>query len=172
MEDLMTRRCIYCFFLVAILCSTLGLRPSAAQGQKGAISGIVTDDRGAVLKGAQVTLESPVFNTVSDEQGRFYINDIAPGTYTLTISYVGFTKFEQSVSVPPGQATTIDAKLKLQSQNEAILVTAPRVTGEAEAVNIERNADNLVQVIPEEVIQSLPNANMADALGRLPSVTL
>jgi TonB-dependent receptor len=168
----MRRRCTYYFFLVAILCSTLGLRPSAAQGQKGAISGIVTDDSGAVLKGAQVTLESPVFNTVSDEQGRFYINDVAAGSYTLTISYVGFTKFEQPVNVVAGQAANIEAKLKLQSQNESILVTAPRVTGEAEAINIERSSDNLVQVLPAEVIRSLPNANLADALGRLPSVTL
>jgi TonB-dependent receptor len=162
-------RWIRVFSLIAL---TIGLATHAFAQGKGAISGIVTDDSGAVLKGAQITIESPVFNTVSDEQGRFYINDIAAGTYTLTVSYVGFTKFEQSVSVPPGQATSIDAKLKLQSQNETILVTAPRVTGEAEAVNIERNADNLVQVIPAEVIQSLPNANMADALGRLPSVTL
>jgi TonB-dependent receptor len=146
--------------------------PGFAQGQKGAISGIVTDNSGAVLKGAQVTLESPVFNTVSDEQGRFYINDVAPGGYALTITYVGFAKLEQSVTVSVGQTTNVDAKLKVQSATESILVTAPRVTGEAEAVNIERNADNLVQVIPAEVIQSLPNANMADALGRLPSVTL
>jgi TonB-dependent receptor len=147
-------------------------KQTLAQGQKGAISGIVTDDSGAVLKGAQVTLESPVFTTVSDEQGRFYIIDIAPGNYTLSISYVGFTKFQQPVNMAAGQTANIEAKLKLQSQNESILVTAPRVTGEAEAVNIERNADNLVQVMPEEVIRSLPNANLADALGRLPSVTL
>ena len=151
----------------------LGLSIQAvAQGQRGAISGMVTDNSGAVLTGAQVTLESPTFNTVSDEQGRFYINDVTPGNYTLTVTYVGFTKFEQSVSVAAGQLASIDAKLQLQSQNESILVTAPRVTGEAEAVNIERNADNLVQVMPAEVIRSLPNANLADALGRLPSVTL
>jgi TonB-dependent receptor len=163
-------RWIRVFSLIAL---TSGLTNHAlAQGQKGAISGIVTDDSGAVLKGAQITIESPVFNTVSDEQGRFYINDVAAGNYTLTISYVGFTKFVQSVSVPPGPATNIEAKLKLQSQNESILVTAPRVTGEAEAVNIERTSDNLVQVLPAEVIRSLPNANLADALGRLPSVTL
>jgi len=156
-------------FILLLLGQT---KQALAQGQKGAISGIVTDDSGAVLKGAQVTLESPVFNTVSDEQGRFYINDVASGSYTLTISYVGFTKFQREMSVPPGQVANIEATLKLQSQNESILVTAPRVTGEAEAVNIERNSDNLVQVMPAEVIRSLPNANLADALGRLPSVTL
>jgi TonB-dependent receptor len=148
------------------------VRLALAQGQKGAISGIVTDQGGAVLVGAQVTLESPTFNTVSDEQGRFYINDVVAGNYTLTISYVGFAKFEQSVSVAGGQVANINAKLNLESQSDSILVTAPRVTGEAEAVNIERNADNLVQVMPAEVIRSLPNANLADALGRLPSVTL
>ena len=146
--------------------------PTLAQGQKGAVSGLITDDSGAVLKGAQVTLASPVFTTVSDEQGRFYINDVAPGSYTLSVTYVGFTKFQLELSVASGQIANIEAKLKLESQNEAILVTAPRVTGEAEAVNIERNSDNLVQVMPEEVIRSLPNANLADALGRLPSVTL
>ena len=146
--------------------------PASAQGQKGAISGLVTDQAGAVLKGAEVTLASPVFNVVTDEQGGFYINDVAPGSYTLTITYVGFAKFEQDVSVSSGQVVNVPAKLQVQSQSESILVTAPRVEGEAEAVNIERNSDNLVQVMPEEVIRSLPNANMADALGRLPSVTL
>ncbi len=156
---------------VLVLVFVLPTKQTLAQG-KGAISGLVTDDSGAVLKGAQITLEAPVFNTVSDEQGRFYINDVSSGSYTLTISYVGFAKFQQSVNLTAGQVANIDAKLKLESQNESILVTAPRVTGEAEAVNIERNADNLVQVLPAEVIRSLPNANLADALGRLPSVTL
>ena len=156
---------------VLVLLFVLPTKQTRAQG-KGAISGLVTDDSGAVLKGAQVTLEAPVFNTVTDEQGRFYIIDVSSGSYTLSISYVGFSKFQQSVTVAAGQVANIDAKLKLESQNESILVTAPRVTGEAEAVNIERNADNLIQVLPAEVIRSLPNANLADALGRLPSVTL
>ena len=38
--------------------------------------------------------------------------------------------------------------------------------------NRQRTADNIVQVLPNESITSLPNANIADAVGRLPSVTL
>src|ERR1700740_243158 len=166
------RKSLYAVFFVVFLAGVIGVVPATAQGQKGAISGTVADQGGAVLVGAQVTLESPVFNTVSDEQGRFYINDVAPGSYTLTISYVGFTTFKQAVNVSAGQTANVDAKLPIKEQNESILVTAPRVTGEAEAVNIERSSDNLVQVLPAEVIRSLPNANMADAVGRLPSVTL
>src|ERR1700724_4076543 len=41
-----------------------------------------------------------------------------------------------------------------------------------EAINIERTADNIVQVLPSRVITSLPNTNVADAVGRLPSVSL
>jgi TonB-dependent receptor len=51
-------------------------------------------------------------------------------------------------------------------------VYAERVHGEAEAINRERTAENILQVLPAEVITSLPNANVADAIGRLPSVTL
>ncbi|PYU57922.1 MAG: hypothetical protein DMG56_21525, partial [Acidobacteria bacterium] len=39
-------------------------------------------------------------------------------------------------------------------------------------MNRQLTADNLVQVLTSDVIRSLPNANMADALGRLPRVTL
>src|SRR6202044_2364101 len=41
-----------------------------------------------------------------------------------------------------------------------------------ETVHETRNGDNLLQVMPSEVITSLPNANVADAIGRFPSVTL
>ena len=156
-------------FVLLLLAQT---KQVMAQGQKGAISGIVTDDSGAVLKGAQISIESKDINVVSDEQGRFFINGVDPGSYTLTISYVGFTVLNDSVSVSAGQTANEVAKLQVKSQSESILVTAPRLTGEAEAVNIERTADNLLQVLPAEVIRSLPNANMADALGRMPSVTL
>ena len=65
-----------------------------------------------------------------------------------------------------------DAILEVSGQSDSVLVTAPRPRGEAEQINRERTADNIVQVLSAEVITSLPNANIADALGRLPSVTL
>ena len=44
--------------------------------------------------------------------------------------------------------------------------------GEMEVLDIQRTVDNIVQVLPADVITSLPNANIADAVGRLPSVSL
>ena len=66
----------------------------------------------------------------------------------------------------------VDVKMEVTSQRDQIFVTAERVSGEAEAINREKTADNILQVLPNEVFTSLPNANIADAVGRLPSVTL
>ncbi|HEX6463354.1 MAG TPA: carboxypeptidase regulatory-like domain-containing protein [Vicinamibacterales bacterium] len=145
---------------------------SRAQGRSGAIAGTVVDSTGAVLKGAQVSLGAAGISTVSDEQGRFLISNLAQASYTLTITYVGFAPLTKNVDVTASRTSTVTATLEVAGLNDTELVTAPRLTGEAEALNIQRTADNIMQVLASEVIRSLPNANMADALGRLPSVTL
>ena len=139
---------------------------------KGAITGRVADSSGAILQGARVQLQPGGITLTTNAWGEFTFINIPQGTYTLTISYVGFEPYSQSVTVGTNPVEPINASLKVKSKNEEIIVVAPRVHGEAEAINRTRGADNIVQVLPAEVITSLPNANIADALGRLPSVTL
>ena len=159
-------------FSCSLLLNTPAQAQTAGQGRKGTIAGRVMDSSGGVLQGAQITVEPKGVNVVSDAQGQFFVNDLEPGSYTVTVTYVGFGEFTQAVNVAAGQAVSLEAKLGPESQNLEVLVTAERASGEAAAVNRERTADNVVQVLPADVIRSLPNANMADALGRLPSVTI
>jgi TonB-dependent receptor len=158
--------------LVSITACLLLSLSASAQGGKGAVRGRVTDPSGGALVGAQIILEQNGASVVSDAQGQFFINNLEPGTYTVEVSYVGFAPFKKDVVVAAGQAQSVDAKLEVQSVNLEVLVTAERAAGEAEEVNRERSADNVVQVLTSDVIRSLPNANMADALGRLPSVSI
>lgn len=158
--------------LLVCLTSLVLVLSSSAQERKGTISGHVTDTSDAVLQGADITLEPGAIKTASDTQGQFFVKDLTPGSYTITITYVGFTTFTKTVDVAAGRVTTVDEKLEVASKNQQVLVTAERASAEAEAINRERTADNLVQVLPAEVLRSLPNANMADALGRLPSVSI
>ena len=158
--------------LLALALLLCGFLPRTSAQTRGAIGGTVTDQIGAVLQGAEISVQSPVLTVSTNEQGRFYINDLTPGTYNLTITYVGLAPFTASVTVHAGQTANVDAQLRVANQNENVVVTAERASAEAEAINLERSADNLLQVMPNEVITSLPNANLADALGRLPSVTL
>jgi TonB-dependent receptor len=88
------------------------------------------------------------------------------------VNYVGFASFSQQITVSAGQVDHVSAALKIATANETIVVTSERGHGEAAALNEQRESDNILQVLPVEVITSLPNTNIADAVGRLPSVTL
>lgn len=159
--------CISVFFLVSLLTAS-----SLAQVGPGIVSGRVVDAQGAVLKGARVEIQPLGLVVSSDNQGNFTITNLASGNYDINVSYVGFAPFSTKASVSAGEVARIDAVMKVASKNEEVIVTAERAHGEAEAINETRAADNILQSLPAEVITSLPNANIADALGRLPSVTI
>jgi TonB-dependent receptor len=142
------------------------------QGAKGGITGTVKDSGSALLPSARIELQPGGKQFVSDDQGTFRITDIAAGEYTLNVSYVGFASTSVTVRVEPGQVANVEAVLRVAAQSDTVIVTGERLHGEAEAINIERMADDIVQVLPSKVILSLPNINVADAVGRLPSVTL
>jgi TonB-dependent receptor len=166
------RRGIYFLLLFTFLSNVLGLRPTSAQEGKGSITGTVKDASNGVLKGALVELDPTAKRAVTDDQGQFRLTDVAAGDYTVTVSYVGLANFTTTLKVNAGQTASTDAVLNVAGVTNQLVVTADRIVGEAESINVERTADNIIQVLPAEVIRSLPNANMADALGRLPSVTL
>jgi len=162
----------FCSFLLILAFSIwLGL-PVHAQSGKGTVTGTVKDTGNSVLSGALVELLPLGIKVVSDDQGKFRIPDVPAGEYTLSVSYVGLSVYNAPVVVSAGQEVTANAVLQVASQNDQVIVTAERLQGEAEAINIERTNDNIVQVLPERVINSLPNTNIADAVGRLPSVSL
>ncbi|HEY6290653.1 MAG TPA: TonB-dependent receptor [Terriglobia bacterium] len=158
------------FGLVSI--SLLWAAPALAQMSKGRVDGQVVDKTGGVLQGAEVVLQPGGASGKSDSQGNFSIADVAPGSYTLTVSYVGFAPFTSKVTVTAGGVARVTAALAVASSTQQVTVVATPLHGEAEAVNIQRTADNILNVIPADVITSLPNATIADAAGRLPGVSL
>jgi TonB-dependent receptor len=159
--------------LTALLILTTCWTPALdAQASKGSISGRTADSGGGILQGARIELQPGGAVVASNNQGQFTFTDVTPGAYKVIVSFVGFAPFTSDVTVTAGQTAHLDAGLQVASKNEEVVVTAARVHGEAESINRERTANNVLQVLPAEVITSLPNANVADALGRLPSVTL
>ena len=143
-----------------------------AQSGNGVIAGTVQDSAGSALIGARVVVQPTGRETASDNQGNFRISDLPAGQYTITASYVGFTAYTTTVTVAPGQTANVTAALQVGSSADSVIVTAGRLQGDAEAINVERMSAQIVQVAPQGVIQSLPNTNIADAIGRLPSVSL
>jgi TonB-dependent receptor len=155
-----------------VLLCLFALPQAFCQASKGVVSGVVKDSAGAVLQGAKVEMQPQIRPVTTDGQGEFTATEVAPGTYSVTISYVGFAPYSSSITVVAGQTAHIDAILKVANASDEVTVTADRPRGEAEAINRTLAAENILQVLPAEVIVSLPNANIADALGRMASVTI
>ncbi len=156
-----------------IFCLLWGIPKLIAQtAEKGTISGTVVDGSGASLTGARLKLLPTGISAATNGKGAFVLPEVPVGNYTLSVSYIGFAPIEVPVVLAAGQNLTVTPEMKVASASEEILVSAERPHGEAEAINETRTADNILQVIPAEVITSLPNANVADAVGRLPSVSL
>src|ERR1700738_5304091 len=92
----------------------------------GRIAGNVTDAAGGALPGARVALQPNGQSVVSNGQGQFTILDLAPGSYKLTVSYVGFAPFSTDVIVIAGGVAHVDAVLQIGMQNEAVTVCGDR----------------------------------------------
>ncbi|WP_420236076.1 TonB-dependent receptor [Telmatobacter bradus] len=155
-----------------LLCLLASFFPVFAQSSRCVLAGTVVDGSGAVLKGVQITVLPINKQIVSDANGAFTVSDLQPGHFKLVVSSIGFDNLAQEVDLKVGQTTNLELRMNVASQKEEVVVTAERVHGEADAINVTRTADNILQVLPAEVITSLPNANVADALGRMSSITL
>ncbi len=143
-----------------------------AQANKGSIRGHVTDASQAVIQSARVAVDPGNIVTTSDPLGDFVVAGLAPGSYTVTITSVGFKELVQTISVTAGQIAPLNAVLEVASGSEQVVVSAGSGQDMVQAVNEEITSPNILQVMPEAEIVALPNANVADAVGRLPGVTV
>ena len=160
--------------LISLALATLSAlsTQAVAQAGKGAISGSISDTQGAILPGARVSIDPTDANTVSNNLGQFTITNVPAGSYTIKVSYLGFQDATSKITVVSGQMLQYTPALSPATQNQQVVVTSGRAYGDAEAINEQRTSDNILNILPAAVITSLPNANVADALGRLPGVTL
>jgi len=146
--------------------------PGLAQAIRGTLTGSVVDAGGAALQGARIALDPGGASALSDSTGQFTMTGVPSGSYGVSVSYAGFASYSGKVTVTSGQSARVDAILSIASNTQNVQVYASRQGGEVEAINRTLTADNIINVLPADVIISLPNANVADAIGRLPSVTL
>ena len=73
--------------------------------QTGTISGVITDDYGLYVPGANVYIESIKRGTVSDFNGRFTLVQVPIGNQDLKITYLGYADVAETVEVIKGKTT-------------------------------------------------------------------
>jgi TonB-dependent receptor len=141
--------------------------------RSGSVNGYVLDANKRGLPGATVHVEPGGVVVVTENDGSYVVPGLSPGHYHIEVSYLGFENQSGDVDVTSATSSQLNFTLKQDTRvTENVVVTASRERGEVEALNERKNSDEIVNVLPEEVIVSLPNANLADAIGRLPSISL
>ncbi len=101
----------------------------------GAIGGVVTNPNKEVVPNASVTVRnsgtSKEDTATTDDQGRFKVAGLQPGTYSLTINGSGFSPYTQDVTVEIGRETSINAALSIGPVSGGTV----EVTSEAPVIN-------------------------------------
>jgi TonB-dependent receptor len=157
-------------FLIFILISSV---PSLyAQGNSG-IEGFILDAfSGETLPGANVYLDGTSFGSSSNIEGKYAITKIPAGSYTLHIRYIGYVDLDVAIQLKEGETLTKHFELHPAAlEGETIVVTA-QALGQQAAINQQLSANSIKNIVSSKQIQSLPDANAAESLRRLPGVAI
>ncbi len=148
------------------------LIPVSVFGQstlRGAVTDSVTNEP---LIGANVFLKGTALGGVTDREGKYMITGIPAGKFELRVSYVGYKAKELEIDVSENAAMSLSLRLMPAAiEAEEVLVTA-QARGQIAAINQQVTSNTIIKVVSEEKIQELPDANAAEAIGRLPGVSI
>ena len=145
--------------IALLLFSLIAAAPSTAQSGK--ITGRVVDTAGEPMVGVNVVIAGLLRGSPTDLEGRFFILNVAPGTYSLTASYVGYRSVTQSeVIVNINRTTTVDFELmETATEEDEIVVVAQRP-------DVEKDQTASLEIVrPEEVEQIAGLTDLSGILG-------
>ncbi len=141
--------------------------------QNGIIRGKITDELGLSLPGATVMIESLKNGNPTDDNGNYTLVDIPAGNYRLITSFIGYKKVEQDVTVTGGETTVVNVKMEPgYTAGGEVIVLGDRLKGQAKALNQQRTNSNITNVVAADQIGRFPDANIGDALKRIPGITI
>src|SRR5258708_3256348 len=143
------------YFVFATLMIFWAFDPSAfAQNISGTITGVVTDDSGAVVADASVTVTSVQTGasrrSQTNSEGSFSFPELNPGIYNISVTKQGFKKVqEKNIELHVSDITNVPIKLPLGTVAETVVL-------EATAVQVETQTGTVGNVVNEEEVHELP----------------
>ncbi|HTM35515.1 MAG TPA: carboxypeptidase-like regulatory domain-containing protein [Terriglobales bacterium] len=139
-----------------------GAQATTDQRTSGTISGTVLDQSGAVMVGAHVHLEQTDRSRTEDAQtgdrGQFSFANVAPGGFTLTITYKGFGSHAFSDVLQAGQAYLVPAIVLMIEQDVTQVSVKITPTDVAQAQIQEQEKQRVLSVIPNFYVSYIHDA--------------
>ncbi|MDR8394224.1 TonB-dependent receptor [Aliifodinibius sp. S!AR15-10] len=147
--------------------------PLALMAQTGSLSGTVTDSNtGDLMPGANLRIEGTSVGTATSSEGRFNLKGIPAGEQVLLVSYIGYQTKEVTVDIEVNQVATVTVALDDNFvELDGIMVQGNR-QGQARALSQQKTSDNIKNVVAADLIGRFPDPNVADALRRVPAVSV
>lgn len=139
--------------------------------QAATVTGVVEDSFG-ILPGAKVEVVDQNISATADSKGQFTLKGIEKGAYQLKITYMGYQDTIIPITVE-NEKSALGALLLNNSENlEEVEIVGSMVRGEMRALNMKKNASNIKDVISQDGIGKLPDRNAAEAVQRVPGVSI
>jgi hypothetical protein len=135
--------------VLALSLSMFGQGNTAIYGN---LSGVITDSTGAVVPGAKVTAGGPTGNksVTSEQDGRFSLVNLTPGTYSVKVEKQGFRAAEvKGIEIVINRTSSVTIGLQPGSVSEVVEVSAAAVTVDTTSTAVGTNlSDNFYQAVP------------------------
>ena len=159
---------------VLVVCFLFLASPLSGFSQTtGSVSGQITDSStGEALPGASVRIAGTSLGTAADIDGRYRLLRVQPGVTRLVVSYIGYKTDSLDVTVVAGENQQFDVQLSLDVLLTAEVIVTAQAEGQVAAINQQLASNTIVNVVSAARIQELPDANVAESVGRLPGVSL
>lgn len=137
----------------------------------GTISGRVTDGfTKLALGGARITAGG--VETYTESTGEFTLTGVPSGQQAVEINYVGYAPLQLSLEVAAEGVTRVDPVFNREVVKLDQFVIAGTIVGTARALNEQRAADTLTNVVAADEIGRFPDQNAAESAQRIPGVAL
>lgn len=158
----------------------------AADGSApGLIEGRVLNTRsGEYVERARVTVAGTALETFTDSAGRYQLSPVAPGTAEVKVFFTGLGVQTQSVTVAAGETARRDFNLSgagpgprtdkdgIVKLDQFVVGARREMEGAAIAINEQRFAPNMKNVVTVEEFGAVAEGNVAEVLKFLPGVTI
>ncbi len=160
--------CLKLLFITAFL----AFSSTKTIAQTGTINGIITDENGLYVPGANIVISSINRGADSNFDGRFTLMNVPIGSQNITITFIGYEDLTETVTVSDGAVSFLNLTMKPKSTllNEITISTS--IGGQAKALNKQKANANITNIISTDQIGKFPDANIGDAIKRVPGVTM